>query len=121
MAGRAPTYPEVVNDFRTFVQALDRVVIAIDEIDRIGAGEQARRFLSELKAIFDIPGCYYLVSVSTEAQHDFELSGMGLRSVFDSSDPRCSGRAQAQGGHNTERSRAGARQRRTPPRVRDDL
>ncbi|WP_189252336.1 P-loop NTPase fold protein [Lentzea flava] len=85
MAGRAPTYPEVVNDFRAFVQALGRVVIAIDEIDRIGAGEQARRFLSELKAIFDIPGCYYLVSVSTEAQHDFELSGMGLRSVFDSS------------------------------------
>ncbi|MGW6935257.1 hypothetical protein ACWGE0_34715 [Lentzea sp. NPDC054927] len=85
LAGRAPTYPEVVNDFRAFVQALDRVVIAIDEIDRIGTGESARRFLNELKAIFDVPGCYYLVSVSTEAQHDFELSGMGLRTVFDSS------------------------------------
>jgi len=85
LAGRAPTYPEVVNDFRTFVRELGRVVIAIDEIDRIGTGESARRFLNELKAIFDVPGCYYLVSVSTEAQHDFELSGMGLRSVFDSS------------------------------------
>lgn len=85
LAGRAPTYPEVVNDFRTFVHAIGRVVIAIDEIDRIGTGESARRFLNELKAIFDIPGCFYLVSVSTEAQHDFELSGMGLRSVFDSS------------------------------------
>jgi hypothetical protein len=84
-AGRAPTYPEVVNDFRTFVQAIGRVVIAVDEIDRIGTGESARRFLNELKAIFDVPGCCYLVSVSTEAQHDFELSGMGLRSVFDSS------------------------------------
>jgi hypothetical protein len=91
LAGRPPTYPEVVNDFREFVRlaaeslAPSRVVIAIDEIDRIGSGESARRFLNELKAIFDVPGCFYLISVSTEAQHDFELSGMGLRSVFDSS------------------------------------
>jgi hypothetical protein len=91
LVGRAPTYPEVVNDFREFIRraaesfAPSRVVIAIDEIDRIGTGESARRFLNELKAIFDVPGCFYLVSVSTEAQHDFELSGMGLRSVFDSS------------------------------------
>ncbi|GHH35917.1 hypothetical protein [Lentzea cavernae] len=91
LAGRPPTYPEVVDDFRTFVRdvarTLDpvRVVIAVDEIDRIGAGEPARRFLNEIKAVFDVPGCYYLVSVSTEAQHDFELAGMGLRSVFDSS------------------------------------
>lgn len=91
LAGRAPTYPEVVNDFREFVRmaarslAPSRVVIAIDEIDRIGTGESARRFLNELKAIFDVPGCFYLISVSTEAQHDFELSGIGLRSVFDSS------------------------------------
>lgn len=91
LAGRPSTYPEVVNDFREFVRsaakslAPSRVVIAIDEIDRIGTGESARRFLNELKAIFDVPGCFYLVSVSTEAQHDFELSGVGLRSVFDSS------------------------------------
>ncbi|GLY48364.1 hypothetical protein [Lentzea sp. NBRC 102530] len=91
LTGRPPTYPEVVDDFRTFVRdvarTLDpvRVVIAIDEIDRIGAGEPARRFLNEIKAVFDVPGCYYLMSVSTEAQHDFELAGMGLRSVFDSS------------------------------------
>ncbi|MDT7785597.1 MAG: hypothetical protein QOF58_4016 [Pseudonocardiales bacterium] len=90
VAGRALTYPEVVRNFRGFVASVaaeldGQVVIAIDEIDRIGAGEPARRFLNELKAIFDLPGCFYLVSVSTEAQHDFELSGMGLRSVFDSS------------------------------------
>ncbi|MGW6443831.1 hypothetical protein [Lentzea sp. NPDC055074] len=91
LAGRPPTYPEVVDDFREFVRTVARtldpvrVVIAIDEIDRIGAGEPARRFLNEIKAVFDVPGCYYLMSVSTEAQHDFELAGMGLRSVFDSS------------------------------------
>ncbi|MGI5503949.1 hypothetical protein [Lentzea sp. CA-135723] len=91
LAGRPPTYPEVVDDFREFVRAVARtldpvrVVIAIDEIDRIGAGEPARKFLNEIKAVFDVPGCYYLMSVSTEAQHDFELAGMGLRSVFDSS------------------------------------
>lgn len=91
LTGRPPTYPEVVDDFREFVRAVARtldpvrVLIAIDEIDRIGAGEPARRFLNEIKAVFDVPGCYYLMSVSTEAQHDFELAGMGLRSVFDSS------------------------------------
>jgi hypothetical protein len=91
LAGRPPTYPEVVDDFREFVGAVARtldpvrVLIAIDEIDRIGAGEPARKFLNEIKAVFDVPGCYYLMSVSTEAQHDFELAGMGLRSVFDSS------------------------------------
>ncbi|NKE55561.1 hypothetical protein FXN61_01460 [Lentzea sp. PSKA42] len=91
LAGRAATFPELVDDFRGFVWdaaralAPTRVVIAIDEMDRIGAGESARRFLNEIKAIFDVPGCYYLMSVSTEAQHDFEMAGMGLRSVFDSS------------------------------------
>ncbi len=29
-----------------------------------------------------MPGCYFLVSVSTEVQFDFELSGAGMRSVF---------------------------------------
>lgn len=91
LAGRAATFPELVEDFRGFVWDAarllgpTRVVIAIDEMDRIGAGESARRFLNEIKAIFDVPGCYYLMSVSTEAQHDFEMAGMGLRSVFDSS------------------------------------
>ncbi len=91
LAGRPATFPELVDDFRGFVRFAARtlepmrVVIAIDEMDRIGTGESARRFLNEIKAIFDVPGCYYLMSVSTEAQHDFELAGMGLRSVFDSS------------------------------------
>ncbi|MFI9811003.1 P-loop NTPase family protein [Saccharothrix variisporea] len=91
LAGRAWTYPEVVKQFRQFLAVVvkevapGRVVIGIDELDRIGEGEPARRFLNEIKAVFDVPGCHYLVSVSTEAQHDFELSGLGLRSVFDSS------------------------------------
>ncbi|MGM1065073.1 hypothetical protein [Saccharothrix sp. Mg75] len=97
MTGRPLTHPEVVKGLRDFLSrvvvalsaesgaAPGRVIIAIDELDRIGTGEPARRFLNEIKAVFDVPGCHYLVSVSTEAQHDFELSGIGLRSVFDSS------------------------------------
>ncbi|QFZ23065.1 hypothetical protein [Saccharothrix syringae] len=90
LAGRALTYPELVKRFRQFLalaaaELPGRVIVAIDELDRIGAGEPARRFLNEVKAVFDVPGCHYLVSVSTEAQYDFELSGIGLRSVFDSS------------------------------------
>jgi hypothetical protein len=100
LAGRALTYPELVKRFREFLthtvaelaaegkrtgRRVGRLLIGIDELDRIGVGDPARRFLNEIKAIFDVPGCHYLVSVSTEAQHDFELSGIGLRSVFDSS------------------------------------
>lgn len=97
LAGRALTYPEVVKRFRGFLSRIaaeqaterevepGRVIIGVDELDRIGTGEPARRLLNEIKAVFDVQGCYYLVSVSTEAQHDFELSGIGLRSVFDSS------------------------------------
>jgi hypothetical protein len=97
--GRTLTYPELVDLFREFlkgaVAVLDadakqhelepgRVLIGIDELDRLDTGEPARRFLNEVKPIFDVSGCYYLVTVSTEAQHDFELSGMGRRSVFGS-------------------------------------
>ncbi|MBB5954425.1 hypothetical protein FHS29_000995 [Saccharothrix tamanrassetensis] len=100
LAGRPLNHPELVKRFREFLalavaesaargeragQPPGRVIIAIDELDRIGVGDPARRFLNEIKAVFDVAGCHYLVSVSTEAQHDFELSGLGLRSVFDSS------------------------------------
>jgi hypothetical protein len=98
MAGRAFTYPELVDRFREFLAdavsvlraeagvaglAPGRVVIGIDELDRIGTGEFARRLLNEIKAIFDVRGCYYLVSVSTEAQHDSRCpaSGCVVRSI----------------------------------------
>lgn len=66
LTGRPATFPELVDHFRGFVRlaartlAPTRVVIAIDEVDRV----------NELKPIFGVPGCHYLISVSTEARHD---------------------------------------------------
>ena len=60
-----------------------RIVIGIDEIDKINA-ESAERFLNDIKAIFGIPHCLYLVSVSDEALVVFERRVLHGRTVFDS-------------------------------------
>jgi thioredoxin-like negative regulator of GroEL/GTPase SAR1 family protein len=86
------TYPELVAGFRDFLEAVARevaqrngkVLIGIDELDRITDGENAQRFLNELKAVFNVPNCFFLVAVSEDALADFELSVMGMRTVFDS-------------------------------------
>ncbi|MFD0201249.1 MULTISPECIES: hypothetical protein [Saccharothrix] len=95
LTGRPLTYPEVVKRFRVFLgriaaeQATERVrepgrvVIGIDELDRIGTGEPARRLLNEIKAVFDVQGCYYLVSVSTTVTRTFtaDLTADRLRTL----------------------------------------
>ena len=60
------------------------MVIGIDELDKIANTESAERFLNEVKAIFGIPGCLYLVSTSEDALLQFEKKSLGFRSVFDS-------------------------------------
>jgi hypothetical protein len=64
-------------------QPLPRIVIGIDEIDRMSAAS-AERFLNDIKAIFGIPQCLYLVSVSDEALTVFERRVLQGRSAFDS-------------------------------------
>jgi hypothetical protein len=85
-------HPELVDRFRDFlgqtaqlVEELHcKVLIGIDELDRISDGEGAQRFLNELKAVFNVRNCYFLVSVSEDALAEFELAAMGMRTVFDS-------------------------------------
>jgi hypothetical protein len=60
-----------------------RAVIGIDEIDRMSTAS-AERFLNEIKAIFGIRQCLYIVSVSDEALAMFEQRVLHGRSVFDS-------------------------------------
>jgi hypothetical protein len=60
------------------------VLVGIDELDRISDGLVAQKFINELKAVFGVPNCFFLVSVSEDALTDFELSAMGMRTVFDS-------------------------------------
>ncbi|KAA9151019.1 hypothetical protein FPZ12_039955 [Amycolatopsis acidicola] len=88
------TYPEVVDAFRRFAgdvakvlraeEVADRLIIAIDELDKIGDPEQAQELINDLKGIFDIPGCLFLVSVSDDAIIAFERRGLPARDAFDS-------------------------------------
>lgn len=85
-------HPELVDRFREFLRAAaefvsarkGKVLIGIDELDRISNGDDAQRFINELKAVFTVPNCFFLVSVSEDALADFELAAMGTRTVFDS-------------------------------------
>lgn len=86
------SYPELVADFRAFLTTValerrrhfQRVVIGVDELDQIGTSAEAERFLNDLKAIFGIQGCYFLVSVSEDALEAFDRRALAVRTVFDS-------------------------------------
>ncbi len=83
------THPEVVDKFREFaelaaVNLAGRVVIAIDELDKIGEPDKAHQFINDVKGVFDVPGCLFFVSVSDDAVLGFEQRGLGVRDAFDS-------------------------------------
>jgi hypothetical protein len=91
------TYPEIIGRLREFLatvaEALASVnasaaatplVVAIDELDKIGSAEHAHRFVNELKALFGVPGCHFVLSVSEDALVSFERRGFAVRDAFDS-------------------------------------
>jgi hypothetical protein len=82
------SFPEIVARLRAFLALAAtsaEVRIGIDELDKIESEETAHRFLNEIKGVFGIPRCFFLVSVSEEALSNFDRRGAGLRDVFDSS------------------------------------
>jgi hypothetical protein len=86
------TYPELVARFRALLDlvALERrplggrVVIGIDELDKLGSAEEAERFLNDLKVVFGIQGCHFLVAVSEDALTAFGRHVLDVRTAFDS-------------------------------------
>ncbi|HWU10542.1 MAG TPA: hypothetical protein VN520_29970 [Streptomyces sp.] len=88
-----PNFPELVSDFRevlgsiarTFKRRGGKVVIAIDEVDRLGSDTQALAFLSEIKAILGVPHVHYLISVAEDVGAAFVRRGLPHRDVTDSS------------------------------------
>ncbi|MFJ6686714.1 hypothetical protein [Streptomyces werraensis] len=88
-----PNFPALVEDFRRLLtqiatvksQGGEVVVIAIDEVDRLGSDTQALAFLSEVKAILGVPHVYYLISVSEDVGATFVRRGLPHRDVTDSS------------------------------------
>ncbi|MEV4039917.1 hypothetical protein [Streptomyces umbrinus] len=88
-----PTYPELVAEFRSLLEGIaaeivgrgKTVVIAIDEVDRLGTDSQALAFLREIKAILGVPLVYYLISVAEDVGAAFVRRGLPHRDVTDSS------------------------------------
>jgi hypothetical protein len=104
LARQQMSMPDVVRELRHLVMTLTteggsapggmswgyegqvtEVRIGIDELDKIDSPEDACNFLNEIKVLFGIPRCFFLVSLSEDAMSQFERRGLPLRDVFDSS------------------------------------
>jgi hypothetical protein len=98
LSSQPMAYPEVVNDFRAFLECTTTILrnqkdvspipvaVILDELDKITPAERVQEFLNEVKALFalDKPGCLFLVSVSEDALALFERRGLPVRDAFDS-------------------------------------
>ncbi len=95
LADRPMTMPELVASYRQFAEHViiwwrarhegrGSMVVGIDEVDRIADAAQAERFLNEVKSIFGVHHCTYLVSVSEEALASFERRVVRVRTVLES-------------------------------------
>jgi hypothetical protein len=88
LAQKQESLPELVERFRGFAELITRdyayLIIGIDELDKLKSETDARKFVNEIKAIFNIPKCFYLLSVSENAISNFERRGMPFRDEFDS-------------------------------------
>ena len=60
------------------------MIVCIDEMDKIRDSSRAEQFLNDIKAIFDVPGCLYLVSISEDAMTVFASQTPAIRTAFDS-------------------------------------
>lgn len=88
-----PNAPLLVREFVQLLKRIGsaehkkshRVVIVIDEIDRLGTEREALDFLADVKAIFGIERVLYLVSVAEDVGAALLRRGLPHRSVTDSS------------------------------------
>jgi hypothetical protein len=87
LAVRQESYPDVVAKFRAFLEATaehrGRVYIGIDELDKLQVGD-AVRFLDDIKGLFGVPDCFFLMCISEDALGQFERRGLPMRDAFDS-------------------------------------
>lgn len=89
----ARTHPELVGEFREFLDFLSlrqrsrtdaRIVVCIDELDKIGSAEETERFINDIKSVFGVEGCFFLVAVSEDALASFAQRAFTVRTTFDS-------------------------------------
>jgi len=62
----------------------DRLIICIDELDKIDSSDHLIDIVNELKDLFHVQRVHFLVAVSTDALESFEKRGLSSRDAFDS-------------------------------------
>jgi len=86
------TLPELVAQLADFLEQIAdteererqrKVLICIDEVDRIGSADKAAKFISEIKVIFGVPNCFFFVAVAEELGLSLGTVGISGRSVAD--------------------------------------
>jgi hypothetical protein len=87
---RPATLSSLIHNFRAFVEGVAEVVngpvvIAIDELDKMSDAERVGQLFRDIKGIFEIPGAYFLVSLSDEAARALGLGAVRGRNEFNSS------------------------------------
>ncbi|WP_203910970.1 P-loop NTPase fold protein [Rhizocola hellebori] len=92
LAQRDRSHPERVADFKDFLSRYHKLagkdhklVIGIDELDKIASADEAIAMVNALKDLFRISNTHFFVSVSEDALDSFALRGVPVRDTFDSS------------------------------------
>ncbi|MEV6488384.1 P-loop NTPase fold protein [Actinoplanes sp. NPDC051633] len=82
------THAENVARLRRFFERLgveaNRVLICVDELDKMSKPDDVIATINSIKDLMHVPGVHFVVSVSTDAMHQFAMRGVPLRDVFDS-------------------------------------
>lgn len=86
------TLPHLIDMWREYVEQItpnrfNKVIIFIDEIDKLGGRTQIEQFMRVLKALYDAPNVFFIVSISKDAYEWFHErhSPTKDRNIFDSS------------------------------------
>jgi len=86
---RELTHAETTQALRQFIDRLvalsgKPVVICVDELDKLANPDDAIDMINGVKDLFHVAKGHFVLSVSTDAMHNFAARGVPVRDVFDS-------------------------------------
>ena len=89
LAGRDLTLPGLTARYLRFVEKVrplynGKLVIAIDELDKVHDPEQVKALLTEIKGALFAEGTFYLISISEDAARSFRRRLASGRDIFES-------------------------------------
>lgn len=90
LKSRTPSRSDLVDSLRELLKLFAshstdaRMVLCIDELDKLGDPADLVDIVNELKDLFHIEKVHFLVTVSTDALNSFERRGLSGRDAFDS-------------------------------------